>query len=247
MRATAPWPYAAMDPTRVAVRVTTARGATATGGLESSTERSVAVRFWDGLPELPMGEQVTLTLSGADVRDSLTASATVRGRRDEGEASGRWYGFRLEPTRDTREAISRFIAAALNRRRSFRAAPPASADLRAAIEAMVDERKRRRVTATISDLSATGCALDVSLEADRALSGSVYVIVQLPMGESEDPVVIAAAIRHRTFTSRGARYGLAFEPARTEGYRGQQERIVRQVMRWQRRTLTDVHRRIDFV
>jgi hypothetical protein len=236
-----------MDPTRVAVRVTSSAGEVSTGGLESSTERSLGVRFWDSMPELPMGDRVTLTLSGAELRDTLNAQATVRGRRDAGEASGRWYGFRIEPTRDTRDAIARLIAGALNRRRSFRAAPPANADLRATIEAMVDERKRRRVTASISDLSATGCALDLSLEADRALAGSVYVIVQLPMGETEDPVLIAAAIRHRTFTARGARYGVAFEPGRTEGYRGQQERIVRQVMRWQRRTLTDVHRRIDFV
>lgn len=246
-RATAPWPRALSDASRVSVRVRTDSGIAATGALESFGDRIVSARFWDAPPALPMGTELRMAFDAPGIRETMFAAAEVRFRRDDDHDEARIYGFRIEADRGVRDGLSRFLAAALNRRRSYRAAPPAEHAVSATLDAEVEQGRRRRVAARVADISATGCSLELSLAADQAMTDVAQVGVFLPLTMSEDPVFMAARIRHRTLDGQTVRYGLAFDATATPAFRGQQDRIVREVMRWQRKTLTDVHRRIDFV
>ncbi|MFT4703289.1 MAG: hypothetical protein ACI81R_000979 [Bradymonadia bacterium] len=211
------------------------------GRLHDQDNRVLSVAFDAGPASLPIGRDVVLVLSPYRGDDTFLLNATVRTRLDE--QRGSTYGFRVATIAEL-NALATFLRGTSNRRRAYRALPPANVDDRAILIARVRGETLER-PARVLDISPSGAGVFVMRSVEEELAPSRELFVQLPFHERNEPIRVHAVIRYRYWVRDGVRYGLAFDKEADQTFEAQQDRIARHVARWQREGLTNIHRRIE--
>lgn len=245
MRRATPFELAEEDDAAIGVTVRWSDAHESQGVLQRGTRSTLHAVFGEQPPSVALGSPVALTLFGLqnDGEVRIGASALARTDRD----GRRTYAFRMEERRAARDRVSRFIEATSNRRSSYRAQPPPRLEMAVKLDHLFEGRVRRRTSAILLDISTQGCGVQVGTDVDRLFSDATTVNVGIPFPGDDELIEMVAEIRHRRLARGKVRYGLTFNVEATPRFRAHQERIAKQVMRWQREQITAVHRSIEFL
>ncbi len=218
--------------TDLAVSIPDSEGRPCSGRLLDISGYGAGARFLAAeCPTLAIGQVVKLIFTSERLKNPVTATARVQNRTEEEDS--RRYGFRFLEGEKLDAQLPPALRKLFNRRQAVRVAPDPDLPVPVTMEA---EEHGPRVEGRLADLSSLGAGASLDSEAESGLAETSRVGISLVL-PSILPTHLIGDIRHRRLIGAEIRYGVEFDPERSENFARQQDLITRYVMERQRALL----------
>jgi len=211
----------------IGVRIATKDGVTTPGWVFDVSTDGVGVRVpTRDASRLCLGETAEIAFVGERVGRPLTLSAVIRDHRPQ-DALHR-IGLEFVDRRKFEEsAVSGVLHALFNRRGAIRVGPEREGSISVTLE---DRESGTRGHGGLLDLSVTGVAVLVSPKVEARFRTKDRLTVTFGLPDESLPLHLEGAVSYRTLDKKGVRYGLVFDPARSEDFEKQEAAIHRFVL-----------------
>ncbi len=196
----------------------------------------VGVRFAaKARPGLAVGSEVDLRFTSTQLKKPLEVQARVR-RRHEEEGAVR-YGLQFLGEEQTDRKLSPILHALFNRRAAYRVEPDPELPVDVTITS-VDGGTTAE--GQVVNISAGGLQARLPFESDQAFARVDAVRLSLALPGSPNPCSLVGRISARILSGIVVKYGIAFDPERSENFERQTSAIFDYASKRQREILRPV-------
>ena len=203
------------------------------GRLIDVSAGEVSVLLMDSRRPPPANDQrVRLQILLRKLDKPLNIVATVLSRRKEDDRTICTFRFTHMATVD--RSLPPDIYSVFNRRQMFRVRPDPRRPIRATLVAVRDDDQRIVAAAQVTDISGSGVGVFVDAREAAPFNLSGHLDLELSLPGEEQPLIFRGRICYRVEMGKRWRYGIEFDPRRTEGYRHKQQRLMTFIMNRQR-------------
>lgn len=211
----------------IGVRIATKDGVTTPGWVFDVSTDGVGVRVPSrDAARLGVGETADVAFLGERVGRPLTLSAVIRDHRPQ-EALHR-VGLEFVDRRSFEEsAVLGVLHSLFNRRGAIRVSPDREESIAVTLE---DRDSQFRGHGNLLDLSATGAAVLVAPKVEARFRTADRLTVTFRLPDEPLPLQLEGVVSYRTLEKKGVRYGLVFDPDRSQDFEPQEAAVHRFVL-----------------